>query len=94
MDVKIEGSLVVVTGCTRGLGEALVRYFAREGALVVGCGRSATALDTLRRELGAKHEFAAVDVSDATAVDQWAASVVERIGAPVLLLNNQGPGSG
>jgi len=65
-----------------------VRYFAQEGATVAGCGRSARSLDTLRRELGAKHDFAAVDVADATAVDQWANGVIERFGAPAWLLNN------
>ena len=65
-----------------------MRYFAREGAIVAGCGRSARSVDTLRRELGAKHDFAAVDVANAMAVDQWAAGVIERMGAPLLLLNN------
>ena len=63
-----------------------MRYFAREGAIVAGCARSASSLDTLRREFGAKHDFTAVDVADATAVHQWARGVIERFGAPVLVL--------
>jgi NAD(P)-dependent dehydrogenase (short-subunit alcohol dehydrogenase family) len=41
--VKAEGR-IVFTGCTRGLGEAMVKFFAAEGALVAGCGRSRKAI--------------------------------------------------
>jgi NAD(P)-dependent dehydrogenase (short-subunit alcohol dehydrogenase family) len=80
--------LIVVTGCTRGLGRALVAKFAALGHQVSGCGRDEETLADLRASLGGAHTFDAVDVSDETAVAAWALRVIERDGPPDLLVNN------
>ena len=80
---------VVVTGSSRGLGRALARGFATEGWRVAGCGRSTIPVEGLAAELGAPHDFQPVDVTS-SAVDGWAAGLVERIGPPDLLINNAG----
>jgi NAD(P)-dependent dehydrogenase (short-subunit alcohol dehydrogenase family) len=41
-DRPLEGKVVIVTGSTRGLGEAMVRRFSADGASVVVTGRSET----------------------------------------------------
>jgi NAD(P)-dependent dehydrogenase (short-subunit alcohol dehydrogenase family) len=80
--------LIVLTGCTRGLGRALVAPFAAAGHTVVGCGRSEKHVAELSKQLPAPHTFAAVDVTDAAAVSAWAASVLAAHGPPDLLVNN------
>jgi len=80
--------VVAITGCTRGLGRVLARYFVDEGAQVAGCGRNAREIERLRGEFGAGHDFAALDIGDDAAVADWAGHVLERFGAPHLLLNN------
>ncbi len=80
--------VVVVTGASRGLGLAMARGLARAGHRLFGCGRSEPALEALRRELGENHDFRAVDVRDAAAVDSWARAVEERAGAAHLVINN------
>jgi NAD(P)-dependent dehydrogenase (short-subunit alcohol dehydrogenase family) len=80
--------VVALTGCTRGLGRALTRYFVDEGAMVAGCGRNQREIERMRREFGGLHDFASVDVSDDDAVAIWAKRVADRLGAPHLLLNN------
>lgn len=80
--------VVALTGCTRGLGRVLARYFAAEGALIAGCGRNAKEIGKLRAELGARHDFTVADVSDDASVKKWAHRVQDRFGAPDLLLNN------
>lgn len=80
--------LIVVTGCTRGLGRALVPKFAAAGHTVVGCGRSAEHVAELAKAFPAPHAFAAVDVTDSAAVTRWAASVLASHGPPDLLVNN------
>jgi NAD(P)-dependent dehydrogenase (short-subunit alcohol dehydrogenase family) len=80
--------VVALTGCTRGLGRALTRFFVDEGAVVAGCGRNQREIERMRRELGSSHDFAAADVSDDEAVASWAKHVMNRFGAPHLLLNN------
>ena len=80
---------VVVTGTSRGLGRALARGFVAAGWRVAGCGRSAAPLEELAAELGAPHDLQAVDVAS-SAVDGWAAGLVELHGPPDLLVNNAG----
>lgn len=81
---------ILVTGASRGLGRALALEFARLGQRVVGCGRSAAHAQALNAELGAPHDFEAVDVSDDAAVARWAQRVLAAHGAPELLVNNAG----
>ncbi len=82
--------LIVITGATRGLGRAMVEGFAALGHTVVGCGRSAAEIERLRQDLGDPHDFEAVDVSRDDQVQAWAARVLDRHGAPDLLVNNAG----
>jgi len=79
---------IVLTGATRGLGRALLPHFIQAGCVVAGCGRSATDVANLAGEYGTAHEFAAIDVSDAEAVQLWADRVLARFGPPDLLINN------
>src|SRR5262249_39933575 len=80
--------VIAITGATRGLGRALAEGFAALGHSVVGCGRARDEIDTLGRTLGSAHDFAVVDVTRDDDVRNWSKHVVERFGAPDLLLNN------
>lgn len=80
--------IIVVTGATRGLGRALVEQFASGGHVVLGCGRSAEHCMNLHKDFPAPHSFEALDVSDAPAVESWAAQLLEDHGAPDLVINN------
>ena len=80
--------LIVVTGCTRGLGRSLVPKFVAAGHTVVGCGRSGSHVVEMTKQFPAPHGFAAVDVTDAAAVDAWANGVLAAHGPPGLLVNN------
>jgi len=80
--------LILITGCSKGLGLSMVRSFAALGHTVVGCARSAPAISALQKEFPAPHSFAVADVTDAAAVETWAAQVIASHGAPDLLLNN------
>jgi len=80
--------IVVITGVTRGLGRAMAEGFAGIGHTVIGCGRTEKAVADLRTSLSKAHDFTALDVTDDAAVKAWAEKVVNRFGAPDLLLNN------
>lgn len=82
------GRVIVLTGATRGLGRALVDRFAAEGHAVWGCGRSPGGIAALAAAHGPPHDFAAVDVADAGAVDAWAARLLAGGRVPDLLVNN------
>jgi NAD(P)-dependent dehydrogenase (short-subunit alcohol dehydrogenase family) len=78
---------IVLTGCTRGLGRALVDEFIAAGHTVIGCGRSGDAIFDLRFSHPRPHCFDVVDVAQSTKVALWAERVLAS-GAPDLLINN------
>lgn len=77
-----------VTGCTRGLGRAMVNGLAANGWTVAGCARSAEGVQQAQAELGAPHYFAPVDVVDDAQVADFCAAAGEATGAPDLLVNS------
>jgi NAD(P)-dependent dehydrogenase (short-subunit alcohol dehydrogenase family) len=79
---------VVITGVSRGLGRAMASEFAGAGWNVSGCGTDAVALKSLTSELGQEHLLQVCDVTELVAVEEFAAAVITRYGAPDLLLNN------
>jgi short-subunit dehydrogenase len=84
--VDLDGRRVLVTGASRGIGEALARRFAEAGATVALLARDEAAIDALAAELGGTAHPA--DLADPAAV----AGLVDRIeadGGPLdVLVNN------
>jgi NAD(P)-dependent dehydrogenase (short-subunit alcohol dehydrogenase family) len=85
-----QSKLIVLTGATRGLGQAMVQKFIELGHVVFGCGRSREGVETMRRMFGPPHDFAAVNVAREDQVEPWAARLLSNRGAPDLLINNAG----
>lgn len=79
---------IVLTGATKGLGRAMTAEFARLGHRVLGCGRSPGAIDELVRDFPPPHDFQTLDVASMSAVDLWAARLINEFGPPDLLINN------
>jgi len=80
--------VVLITGVTKGLGEAMAAKFVSLGHRVVGCGRQTTAIESMRGRHAVPHQFDVVDVSRDADVARWAKSVLAEVGPPDLLLNN------
>jgi len=83
--------VVVVTGASAGLGRAVVRAFARQGADVGLIARGVDGLDAARREVEAEGGRAIVvplDVADADAVDAAADRVERELGPIDVWVNN------
>jgi len=86
--VSFRGKVVAVTGAAGGIGQALCRHFAKEGARIAALDQTALVED-FARELegeGAKVVSAIADVGDADAV----AKAFERFGSVDILVNNAG----
>ncbi|MQB45099.1 SDR family oxidoreductase [Rhizobium sp. ICMP 5592] len=90
--MKIDGSVVIVTGSATGVGAACVRMFAEKGArVVVNYSRSRDeAEETVAacEALGAEVELVQADVSDDAACRAMVARTVERWGRLDALVNN------
>jgi NAD(P)-dependent dehydrogenase (short-subunit alcohol dehydrogenase family) len=78
---------ICITGCTRGLGRALVETFTREGWRIIGCGRTESTIRQLQQQYPDGY-FAVADTSNADAVEMFAKAAVAAVGPPDLLLNN------
>ena len=91
------GKTAVLTGAGSGFGLACARIAARQGMNLVLVDVQQDALDQATAELtaqGATVMACQVDVSDASAMAQLAVQVQQRFGAPHLVFNNAGVGSG
>ena len=91
--MKLEGKGAIVTGAGSGIGQAVARLFASEGAEVVTVGRTPQKLerakasaDTVGRRL---HPYPA-DIGDASAVDGLVAWAIDRLPQIDILVNNAG----
>lgn len=84
----MDQKFIVITGVSRGLGNALTEGFINLGHTVTGTARSADAISDLSDRYPAPHRFDTVDHADPVQVQAWVASVIEQHGAPDLLINN------
>lgn len=83
-----QNKLVVITGCSRGLGRAMVDEFIRQGWTVAGCARTAETVAKLRAAHPAPHFFSVCDVADDTQAGAFCRELLATRGTPDLLLNN------
>jgi len=79
---------VVITGCTRGLGRAMVPLFIKAGWNVTGCGRNTAQIAELSRAFPTPHLFQTCDVSRESDIASFCASILKHSGPPDLVLNN------
>lgn len=88
--MQLSEQWVLVTGGARGLGQAITRAVAREGAgVVINYHRSEAAAQALAEELGPRAIALQADVTDAAAVQRLFATARERTGAPInAVVNN------
>jgi NAD(P)-dependent dehydrogenase (short-subunit alcohol dehydrogenase family) len=90
---KLAGKVAVITGANQGIGKAIARAFAAEGARLALCARSAEKLAQTTAELksaGVEVFSQPVDVTEEAAVDRFFAAVLERFGRVDILVNNAG----
>jgi len=94
--MKLKGQNALVTGASRGIGEAIARAFAEEGAQVAIVGRSAKELEALQKEfsgLGGQCESIVADLSQNGSAERVWTRVTQAFGHVDILVNNAGIGS-
>jgi NAD(P)-dependent dehydrogenase (short-subunit alcohol dehydrogenase family) len=86
----LQGRHALVTGAARGIGAAIARTLAAEGASLTLLGRNQAALRALAHELPGSHGIAVADVSNADEVNAAFALAQSERGALHILVNNAG----
>jgi NAD(P)-dependent dehydrogenase (short-subunit alcohol dehydrogenase family) len=91
--MKLEGRVALVAGASRGIGEAIVRLFAEEGARVLFCARREQLGRTIERELrerGLEARFVRADVTDEETVKNLMTTTREIYGGLDVLVTCAG----
>lgn len=90
---RLQGRISVITGASRGLGAAIAKRFAGEGAHVVLVARTVGGLeevdDAIRAEGGAA-TLVTLDLTEFDRIDEMGAALAERFGRIDVLVGNAG----
>ncbi|MDB5868795.1 MAG: putative short-chain dehydrogenase/reductase [Polaromonas sp.] len=96
MQIDLSDKRVIVTGASRGIGQAIARAFASEGVRIAICARSESEVTAAGNDLiarGAKDVIArVVDVTDTAGVQHFVADIAAAWDGIDVLVNNAGQG--
>ena len=93
MDLRLDGKRALVTGSSSGIGEAIARYLAKEGATVVVHGRNAErtrAVAAAIADAGGGSYAVTGDLTDDASVSALVATIEREVGGIDILVNNAG----
>ncbi|HWZ86773.1 MAG TPA: 3-oxoacyl-[acyl-carrier-protein] reductase [Thermoanaerobaculia bacterium] len=90
---RFDGRIALVTGASRGIGEAIAKRLASEGATVLAAARSADALSRVVSEIeaaGGKASALALDLADSASIEAAVKAALAAHGEIHVLVNNAG----
>jgi NAD(P)-dependent dehydrogenase (short-subunit alcohol dehydrogenase family) len=93
MNIDLKDRTAVITGGSRGLGEAMAKTLAGAGAQIALVARDRARMERVREEIGAHGGVAEVFVADVTRENEVASlteAVKARLGSPQILINSAG----
>jgi len=82
-----QASVVLISGCSSGIGLALAREFASRGCRVFATARKPETIEPFKKE---KMEIAALDVTDSDSIEACVREVIGKAGRIDVLINNAG----
>ena len=86
----LSGMTALVTGASGGIGSAIAKALAGQGARLAVSGSNADKLEAFRGDLGGEHVALQCDLSDGAQVDALVPRAVEALGRLDILVNNAG----
>ena len=91
--MKLTNKVAVISGASRGIGRAVAKRFAAEGAVVCMCARHVELLRGVSLEImsaGGKSFFEQTDISDERQAEEFLSMCMDNFGAIDVLVNNAG----
>lgn len=90
--IDLSGKVALVTGASRGIGAAIARALAAQGAMVVAAARGTNAWGVAEEivAVGGRAEAIGLDVTDREKLDKVIADAMSRHGRIDILVNNAG----
>lgn len=91
--MSLENDIALVTGASRGIGQAIALELGRRGAVVIGTAttdKGAQAISDTLSSAGIQGRGMVLDVTRADSIEQLIKQVNDEFGAPTILVNNAG----
>jgi len=91
--MSLENNVALVTGASRGIGQAIAIKLGKQGAKVVGTAttdKGAEAIQSVFAEQGVEGIGLNLNVTDDASIDAVMSTIKEQFGTPTILVNNAG----
>lgn len=93
MMMTLDGEIALVTGASRGIGQAIARELGQRGATVIGTATSEAGAEAITQDLHSRNingRGLRLEVTDPASVEAVVKAITQQFGAPTVLVNNAG----
>ena len=89
--MSLQGKVALVTGASRGIGQAIALELGRQGAIVIGTATSSSGAERIAetlKENGIEGAGLVLDVTNDESVATTLEHIQQHLGQPAILVNN------